>query len=120
MIRRPPRSTLFPYTTLFRSPVAGADLLSDCSNSTSSLPTENVVFVDSFFGAQGRARLPIRPKGPDHDRPAQKIYRLSRGSHGRKADSIHARQASIEGVGAIVVSIHVQSDYVGISPRIPQ
>src|SRR2546423_10962934 len=29
MIRRPPRSTLFPYTTLFRSPhrLAGADLL---------------------------------------------------------------------------------------------
>src|SRR3712207_7484729 len=27
MIRRPPRSTLFPYTTLFRSHVAGGDLL---------------------------------------------------------------------------------------------
>src|SRR5258707_10474403 len=25
MIRRPPRSTLFPYTTLFRSPARGAD-----------------------------------------------------------------------------------------------
>src|SRR2546425_2164944 len=25
MIRRPPRSTLFPYTTLFRSPDAGED-----------------------------------------------------------------------------------------------
>src|SRR2546422_5814054 len=25
MIRRPPRSTLFPYTTLFRSPPAGSD-----------------------------------------------------------------------------------------------
>src|SRR3712207_7515184 len=25
MIRRPPRSTLFPYTTLFRSGVAGAE-----------------------------------------------------------------------------------------------
>src|SRR5260221_10468954 len=24
MIRRPPRSTLFPYTTLFRSPLTGA------------------------------------------------------------------------------------------------
>ena len=24
MIRRPPRSTLFPYTTLFRSPILGA------------------------------------------------------------------------------------------------
>src|SRR3712207_7274917 len=29
MIRRPPRSTLFPYTTLFRSPVVGdRDVLS--------------------------------------------------------------------------------------------
>src|SRR5437868_9845846 len=28
MIRRPPRSTLFPYTTLFRSlPIEGADLV---------------------------------------------------------------------------------------------
>src|SRR3712207_7707168 len=26
MIRRPPRSTLFPYTTLFRSPVFGVTL----------------------------------------------------------------------------------------------
>src|SRR2546429_9367944 len=26
MIRRPPRSTLFPYTTLFRSPLLGVDL----------------------------------------------------------------------------------------------
>src|SRR2546426_7847882 len=25
MIRRPPRSTLFPYTTLFRSPIIDAD-----------------------------------------------------------------------------------------------
>src|SRR2546430_11217606 len=30
MIRRPPRSTLFPYTTLFRSPVAGNDKSSHC------------------------------------------------------------------------------------------
>src|SRR5256885_13276595 len=27
MIRRPPRSTLFPYTTLFRSPLAPAESL---------------------------------------------------------------------------------------------
>src|SRR2546422_5318340 len=26
MIRRPPRSTLFPYTTLFRSPLEGTNL----------------------------------------------------------------------------------------------
>src|SRR2546429_3411636 len=29
MIRRPPRSTLFPYTTLFRSPLETADQLID-------------------------------------------------------------------------------------------
>src|SRR5258708_24647914 len=29
MIRRPPRSTLFPYTTLFRSLIAQKQLLSD-------------------------------------------------------------------------------------------
>src|SRR5260370_22202510 len=29
MIRRPPRSTLFPYTTLFRSPVAAEDFNGD-------------------------------------------------------------------------------------------
>src|SRR5258708_11493684 len=30
MIRRPPRSTLFPYTTLFRSPTTAATLSSVC------------------------------------------------------------------------------------------
>src|SRR2546430_3208143 len=35
MIRRPPRSTLFPYTTLFRSPNAGkSTLLSRLSRAT--------------------------------------------------------------------------------------
>src|SRR3989442_3566521 len=29
MIRRPPRSTLFPYTTLFRSPYRGPHLLEE-------------------------------------------------------------------------------------------
>src|SRR3712207_7863953 len=31
MIRRPPRSTLFPYTTLFRSPTASAELQVEAS-----------------------------------------------------------------------------------------
>src|SRR5256885_12198052 len=32
MIRRPPRSTLFPYTTLFRSPGFGASVCSSAQN----------------------------------------------------------------------------------------
>src|SRR3989442_11030840 len=35
MIRRPPRSTLFPYTTLFRSPCLGVIHLSASSGSSS-------------------------------------------------------------------------------------
>src|SRR2546422_2945926 len=31
MIRRPPRSTLFPYTTLFRSPSARDSAIGDCT-----------------------------------------------------------------------------------------
>src|SRR2546422_4827548 len=31
MIRRPPRSTLFPYTTLFRSPLGQKICYSDCT-----------------------------------------------------------------------------------------
>src|SRR2546425_7974799 len=35
MIRRPPRSTLFPYTTLFRSVLAGLLALGGCASSQS-------------------------------------------------------------------------------------
>src|SRR2546430_11438250 len=34
MIRRPPRSTLFPYTTLFRSGSAGSEISSGLGTST--------------------------------------------------------------------------------------
>src|SRR5438270_13006375 len=37
MIRRPPRSTLFPYTTLFRSSVPGADFLGAQGGSAAQL-----------------------------------------------------------------------------------
>src|SRR5438067_5172444 len=38
MLRRPPRSTLFPYTTLFRSSIVSARLMmTDCAESSSSV-----------------------------------------------------------------------------------
>src|SRR5687768_17925231 len=39
MIRRPPRSTLFPYTTLFRSAASSRD--SACSSASPASPTES-------------------------------------------------------------------------------
>src|SRR3712207_2097758 len=47
MIRRPPRSTLFPYTTLFRS---GVDKLADAVKVTLGPRGRNVV-LDKKFGA---------------------------------------------------------------------
>src|SRR5947208_12067186 len=42
MIRRPPRSTLFPYTTLFRSPVTGDHAQAGRSSVTIRQPTRIV------------------------------------------------------------------------------
>src|SRR2546430_12388448 len=62
MIRRPPRSTLFPYTTLFRS-VQGqlSNLLRDLGQGLAAFHQdlgdrmENIVFVSmSEFGRTGR------------------------------------------------------------------
>src|SRR4051794_41477136 len=38
MIRRPPRSTLFPYTTLFRSPASGRPRSRRCSTAATRSP----------------------------------------------------------------------------------
>src|SRR5256886_9439905 len=51
MIRRPPRSTLFPYTTLFRSRREGVWVLVD-------LDSTNGTFVD---GEQVKGEAPLAP-----------------------------------------------------------
>src|SRR2546425_9490112 len=53
MIRRPPRSTLFPYTTLFRS-AAGAGLVGSQTPSDCALaaPATNINATARYFTAQ--------------------------------------------------------------------
>src|SRR5437870_7333932 len=46
MIRRPPRSTLFPYTTLFRSPADIGEPLDQILQPNHVLPIARVVVVD--------------------------------------------------------------------------
>src|SRR2546429_4493431 len=54
MIRRPPRSTLFPYTTLFRSPLGGT------SSGGRSLSAVTPGTVRSFAAAPGTPSMPRR------------------------------------------------------------
>src|SRR3712207_8991677 len=49
MIRRPPRSTLFPYTTLFRSP-AGPIVDEDVFSATEVTPDQEIVDGEAFHG----------------------------------------------------------------------
>src|SRR5437763_7389883 len=72
MIRRPPRSTLFPYTTLFRSqPFSLAQAFSadrerggrwDLPEKAGAVRDQ----VPSELPAQGRCRLPNHPRSEEH------------------------------------------------------
>src|SRR2546430_9258516 len=58
MIRRPPRSTLFPYTTLFRSPSGLIRTVASESGSDLAVdPAGNIYF------ASGRYVFVLRPNG---------------------------------------------------------
>src|SRR2546430_10247357 len=54
MIRRPPRSTLFPYTTLFRSDEAGAHLITRRSR-VQIRPRHQSMQIRGPFRSSGRA-----------------------------------------------------------------
>src|SRR5258708_10246661 len=66
MIRRPPRSTLFPYTTLFRS-------VNDAVAQLDSVTQQNAALVEQSAGAAGSLRASARSEehtselqSPDH------------------------------------------------------
>src|SRR3712207_7834135 len=81
MIRRPPRSTLFPYTTLFRSagiragacreaPARGREL---GRPSTAKVPSRLTALSVSRGGAEARRGLPLQVKVPLSDRKSTRL-----------------------------------------------
>src|SRR2546426_3817749 len=62
MIRRPPRSTLFPYTTLFRSPGTAADRTDPGTPRTTRC-----------LSRQSRRRDPSCPPGDSADRKSTRL-----------------------------------------------
>src|SRR3712207_8620548 len=66
MIRRPPRSTLFPYTTLFRSRVTEQhvvlELVHDVGRDAQRVDDHAVAFeLDEVEAAEGRRVLVLQP-----------------------------------------------------------
>src|SRR2546430_15090035 len=110
MIRRPPRSTLFPYTTLFRSPPAWPGFR---PLAVSAVEPESASVVSVYLADPGGRAVPpalpgqfltLRlPAGPDA-RPLLRSYSLSgapgagsyrisvkREPHGRGSQYVHAK-----------------------------
>src|SRR5437870_2869307 len=62
MIRRPPRSTLFPYTTLFRSPAPAVDrVLGSTRNDKRSRASLRTTALRHSASSHGSARKGGRP-----------------------------------------------------------
>src|SRR5258705_7231741 len=80
MIRRPPRSTLFPYTTLFRSPTIKIFFSKNrknflkifCRKKKFFLPKEKIFFQKSIFG---KKFFPLRSE--EHTSELQSLMHLA-------------------------------------------
>src|SRR5258707_3479256 len=79
MIRRPPRSTLFPYTTLFRSMAAAG-----------WAPT-----VDNYLGRVPKTRILVAVREAKGERSAQLIDHLKKGDIDRKSTRLNSSHANI-------------------------
>src|SRR5258705_8925967 len=80
MIRRPPRSTLFPYTTLFRSPAAAGRSLSRAPHraadvDATALARAHLPRPGLDAGRQGH-RVLRRPRSEEHTSELQSLRHL--------------------------------------------
>src|SRR2546426_12017805 len=99
MIRRPPRSTLFPYTTLFRSLASSVEMGGAKSQQHGSLVRSEAVGL--FEGAYGLVRLSALQTDPGQARLRQGQIALY-GSVGRirrgRLGELRQRRAKAPGI----------------------
>src|SRR5258708_12343148 len=75
MIRRPPRSTLFPYTTLFRSGVDGEHVWLEVADTGIGIAPDDLTRIGTpFFQVQSRY-------GRKHDRSEEHTSELQSPDH---------------------------------------
>src|SRR3712207_8545323 len=73
MIRRPPRSTLFPYTTLFRSESARICVICGSSPALLPRPVGDVVVALAAVGAEAPEVVAVVVVGPGVDRKSTRL-----------------------------------------------
>src|SRR5260221_4502527 len=83
MIRRPPRSTLFPYTTLFRS------------------PTESHATVHGAAGTRDRA-VRLRDVLPADGRPGNRVRLDSRSDHHRRRSGVDRKSTRLNSSHTVI------------------
>src|SRR3712207_9561729 len=88
MIRRPPRSTLFPYTTLFRSIATDGDGVPVACIATAANVNDTLAFERLFlaaFAVMARIRTVFADKGYDaeHHRDLCRAFGAKPGIHKR-------------------------------------
>src|SRR3989442_4775100 len=85
MIRRPPRSTLFPYTTLFRS---GCLKRTRC---TSTCGPEQLLCVPGDASSRDLSGRAVRPVLLPNDGPAERSTQPARDRKSTRLNSSHVR-----------------------------
>src|SRR2546422_11291070 len=94
MIRRPPRSTLFPYTTLFRS--------AETAGETLHLDLEVLLGIEDHIagaGVSGERRLLAGGHGPDDAGAPTARHLAEEQTHAARGRMHQARVARLQGVG---------------------
>src|SRR5258707_3882098 len=76
MIRPPPRSTLFPYTTLFRSRNNRASLIKGDEGAAQIVPLHGALSITGFTNSDGATTLAVGETS-DGKRPDRKSTRLN-------------------------------------------
>jgi DNA-directed RNA polymerase subunit beta len=111
MIRRPPRSTLFPYTTLFRSKLGQEEITRDIPNvgedALHNLDEAGIVYIGAEVGAGDILVGKVTPKGESPMTPEEKLLRAI---FGEKASDVRDTSLRVPpGVSGTVVEVRVFS-----------
>src|SRR2546430_11899029 len=113
MIRRPPRSTLFPYTTLFRSPLAQKSLLRLLHLLPVAQGARGAAHPQGAYVAVGQlaprviAHLDLEPRHDGPERPWAHVSWTIRDEdvpHLRRAETV--QQLDAEGLLPAAIQLH--------------